>query len=101
MIFIGKLYDGCIPYTEEACKAAGKNLGLKIGSDFNAGPASTKGCYAYTNKNTAHAGKVFFGSSENTNDLAASVQEKDQFRPLGHDCKSNINLIHCIIRILH
>ena len=50
------------------------NLGLEIGSDFNKGPSSIGGCYAYNNKNKAHGGKVFFGVSENTDELAAPVQ---------------------------
>ena len=98
--FIENLYDSCIPYTEEACTAAGMNLGLEIGSDFNAGPSTNKGCYAYNNKNGAHGGKVFFGASDNTDELAAPIKEEDQFRPIGHDCKSNIHLILSTI-ILH
>ena len=78
------------------------NLGLEIGSDFNKGPSSIGGCYAYNNQNTDYGGKVFYGDTKAltaAGDPSAPVQEKDQFRPLGHDCKSNIRLIHFIISV--
>ena len=53
--FIENLYDRCVAYSEEACKAAGQNLGLRVGADFTFGPATTKGCYAFSGK-----GHVFF-----------------------------------------
>ena len=83
------MYDSCVAYSEEACKAAGQNLGLTVGADFTFGPATTKGCYAFSGKGHALAGKVFFGKDGSTSDMAAPVDRAiGQFRPLGHDCKS-------------
>ena len=85
------MFDGCVPYSEEACKVAGQNLGLRVDTDFTSGPATTKGCYAYSSKNEAFAGKVFFGKGGSASNMADSVdQASGQFRPLGHDCKSNL-----------
>ena len=87
--FIENFYGSCVPYSEEACKAAGQNLGLTVGVHFTSGPATTKGCYAYSSKGQALAGKVFYGKDGSDSDMAAPVnQASGQFRPLGYDCKS-------------
>ena len=85
------MFDGCVPYSEVACKVAAENLGLRVDADFTSGSATTKGCYAYSSKNEALAGKVFFGKGGSENDMANPVDKASgQFRPLGHDCKSNL-----------
>ena len=98
-LFLETFFDGCEPFTEEACRKAGENLGLVYGDNFLKGPAKTKGCYAYTSANPANAGQVFYGADGSESEMSLPVDRKSgQFRPLGHDCKSKlINL--CKIHI--
>ena len=82
--------DACTPYTEEACRAAGENLNLDV-SEIAAGPGDIQGCFAYTNKDAARAGKVYFNLGATEEEMKSKLDSPNAFRPLGHDCKSNIN----------
>ena len=79
-----------LPYTEKACRAAGENLNLDV-SEISAGPGDIQGCFAYTNKDAARAGKVYFNLGATEEEMKSKLDSPNAFRPLGHDCKSNIN----------
>ena len=83
--------DNCEAYSDEACRAAGENLGLGIGNDF-IGNYSTKGCFAFTNKSPNFAGKIYFSHGATKDDFKATLSDH-KFRPLGYDCISNIPFI--------
>ena len=79
------LLERCVPYSAEACKTAGSNLGLTLGtSRFRLeGNYSEVGCFAYS---TGYfTGSVFYGTGgtieQMENDLIAP-----KFRPQGYDC---------------
>ena len=84
--------DACTPYTEEACQAAGENLNLDV-SNISGGLSDIKGCFAYTIKDADNAGKVYFNPGGTEEEMKSTLDKTSGlFRPLGHDCKSNISL---------
>ena len=91
LIYNDSFSDECTPYTEDACRAAGENLNLDV-SDISAGLGDIKGCFAYTIKDADNAGKVYFNSGGTEEEMKSTLDKTSNlFRPLGHDCKSNIN----------
>ena len=80
-----------LPYTEKACRAAGENLNLDV-SEIAAGPGDIQGCFAYTKEGAARARKVYFNKATEEEMKSTFDKTSGLFRPLGHDCKSNINL---------
>ena len=78
----------CVPYTEDACRAAATEMGFDFvdSSDYN-----TKGCYAYFRTHYDYGGKVYFGTGGSENDKKKTLSGY-KFRPSGHDCTSNNNL---------
>ena len=70
------LYLGCVPYSEEACRAAANALGLTYdGAGF-----TEKGCYAYS------TGYVYYNSAGTMDEKKSSIASP-MYRPDGHDCK--------------
>ena len=91
LIYNDSFSDECTPYTEDACRAAGENLNLDV-SDISAGLGDIKGCFAYTIKDADNAGKVYFNPGGTEEEMKSTLDKASNlFRPLGHDCKSNIN----------
>ena len=72
----------CVPYSSEACKAAGKRLKLTPFSESKR--YVTKGCYAY--KTGKYAGKIYYGTGGATETEQANLT-LPKYRPEGFDCK--------------
>ena len=80
--------DGCVPYSQEACKvAAENNSDLEIGSEypFADGGYETKGCHYVDDPDHPFNGIVLYGTggTENQRKQALSGFLK---RPVGYDC---------------
>ena len=73
----------CVPYSEKACEAAGKQLGLT----YSSGNWGTKGCYVYSDGR--YTDDIFYGTGGdyyyNKKALGGSVR-----RPFGFDCRSGL-----------
>ena len=83
--------DVCVPYSQEACRDAGKRLGLKLGSSSYefAKDYTTKGCYAY--KGGSYDGIVFYGTG-GTEQQTKTALSAPKYRPEGYDCPAKGNL---------
>ena len=81
----------CVPYLEQACAAAAKNLNRPL----EKGTWDTKGCYYY--KTGKYTEKVYFsdGGTEDEGTMKEEMKTCDirssQFRPKGYDCKTDCN----------
>ena len=78
-------------YSEDACRSAGKKLGLEFGGggyEF-IGEYETKGCYAYKEESLENGRRLYFGTGGKTDDMKMDPSKDDQYRPLGYDCESN------------
>ena len=64
---------GCVPFSEDACRAAAISLGLSLGdgSDTFTGDYTVKGCYAYSSR--THANSAYYGTGGATAQNMASV----------------------------
>jgi len=79
------IMEGCIAYSQSACKAAVKKLNLNEGSgssDF-VGDYGTKGCYYYTSG--SYKGQAYYGTGGTLQQMAEGLTGK-QDRPAGYDC---------------
>ena len=83
--------DVCVPYSQEACRDAGKRLGLKFGTSSYefAKDYSTKGCYAY--KGGSYDGVIFYGTG-GTEEQTKTALTAPKYRPEGYDCPAKGNL---------
>ena len=78
--------DDCVPYSQEACKAAAERLGLHLGdgySSFISSDNPNKGCYAYDSGR--FAGRVYYGSGGTTEQMKTALASP-KYRPIGYDC---------------
>ena len=75
----------CLPYSEQACRAAALALGLSLGSTTYPflGSIATKGCYAY--RSGTQAGQAYYSTGGTEAEMKADVTG-DQFRPRNYDC---------------
>ena len=81
----------CAAFSEDACRSAGIDLGLKLGGEKYAftGDYPTKGCYAYTDQSKDYAGEIYFGTGGTQEEMQSYTSKVHQFRPEGYDCKGS------------
>ena len=82
---------GCIPYSQQACEEAVKNLGLQRGSaSFPfVGDYKVKGCYAYNDG--SYANIAWYGTGGSIEEISKPYISTGVFRPFGYDCSTDSN----------
>ena len=82
---------GCVPYSQQACEDAVKNLGLQKGSaSFSfVGDYKVKGCYAYNIG--SYANIAWYGIGGSIEEISKPYISAGVFRPFGYDCSTDGN----------
>ena len=78
-------YGYCHPYSLEACKDAGRRLGLQLGGSGSSflGDYTIKGCYAYDNGK--YQGMVYYGTGGSEDEMKQTLT-RPKYRPQTFDC---------------
>ena len=81
--------DNCVPYSQEACEAVAKELGIQLGTEKYAFAKDTytDGCYAY--KSGTYENTMWYGTGATEEQMKTELT-LPKYRPPGYDCKGNM-----------